>query len=435
MSAAAAPSSLPVLPIQFTDYAHWQNARLRDGSFAAHAAYWRRPAGRRAARLGRGRPTIPRPPRPTLAGVAPGVRLPADLAPALDRYPPPATAPRACRRCWPPTRCALRRWSGHADLVIGLPIGNRAHPETQHLIGPAAGALPLRIRVAEGAPAGELVRQVHATLQQAVAHQDYPFAQMVRDLAPLAGRPRARVPGPVRRAAEPGPARRPRPGCAWRQSRSTGASRSSICRWCWPSRATSCAGGASTAATCFTRETAAAFAALVCGGGRPPVSMIRIGCRPAGAPGRRAMSNPLRLARPEVEQTIGARFAQVAGLAGPRGALRAMTGDRITYAELDEWTNAPSRVGSEGAGCRPATCMAFLAVTTERGAVAAALGIQRAGHVALAVSTALPESGGSTRAAGRRASRPAAGRRRRGRRQADRAAPDHAVPVTAAARR
>jgi hypothetical protein len=70
------PSSLPVLPIQFTDFAHWQNARLRDGSFAAHADYWRRPAGRRAAapRVA-GRPSAS---APAHAGRRPpGVRPPA----------------------------------------------------------------------------------------------------------------------------------------------------------------------------------------------------------------------------------------------------------------------------------------------------------------------------------------------------------------------
>ncbi len=176
------PSSLPVLPIQFTDFAHWQQARLRDGSFAAQSDYWRGQLGDapRAVALPA---DFPRPPRPTLAGARLEFDLPPDLAPALDRY----------RRRQRTTRLApllaayalaLRRWSGQADLVIGMPVGNRTHPETPHLIGPAAGALPLRVRVVDSARGSDLVRQVWTTLQQAVAHQDYPFAQLVRDLGP-----------------------------------------------------------------------------------------------------------------------------------------------------------------------------------------------------------------------------------------------------------
>ena len=101
------------------------------------------------------------------------------------------------------------------------------------------------------------------------------------------------------------------------------------------------------------------------------------------------MSSPLCLNRSDLEQTIPARFAQVVARAADHPALH--DGRRTwTYAELDAWTNRIAHALPAAAGTE-ATCVAYLG---DHGAdaVAAALAILKAGHVALAVSTALPES-------------------------------------------
>ncbi len=101
------------------------------------------------------------------------------------------------------------------------------------------------------------------------------------------------------------------------------------------------------------------------------------------------MSSPLCLNRSDLEQTIPARFAQVVARAPGQPALH--EGARTwTYAELDDWTSRIARALPAAAGTE-ATCIAYLC-DHGAAAVAAALAILKAGHVALAVSKALPES-------------------------------------------
>ena len=49
--AAARPSPLPALPIQYADYAAWQRGWLTGGGSSAQLAYWRRQLGGAAALL------------------------------------------------------------------------------------------------------------------------------------------------------------------------------------------------------------------------------------------------------------------------------------------------------------------------------------------------------------------------------------------------
>lgn len=77
---------------------------------------------------------------------------------------------------------ALRKWSGESDLVIGTPIGNRMHPETAHLIGPAANALALRVTWDPALSGAAFVSRTRMSVNAALAHQEYPFARLIHDL-------------------------------------------------------------------------------------------------------------------------------------------------------------------------------------------------------------------------------------------------------------
>ncbi|MGH7786296.1 MAG: condensation domain-containing protein, partial [Candidatus Binatia bacterium] len=181
------PVPLAPPPITFTDFARWQKARLHGGDFAQHAAFWRdHLAGApRTIEL----PTDgPRRARHTLAGARVEFPFPADLAGRLDRL----------RRDHRTTLfvpllaafgLAMRDWSGQDDLVVGTPVANRMQPQTRHLVGPVGNSVALRLRVGDEPTPAALIARLREVVPQVFAHQEYPFAQLVRDLDASGARP------------------------------------------------------------------------------------------------------------------------------------------------------------------------------------------------------------------------------------------------------
>ena len=180
-------SSLPVLPIQFTDYAHWQNERLAQGDFRAHAEFWKKELSGAPEKI-----QLP----PDFADSAPqdmaGVRyefsLESDLCAELESFRQ-ANKSAALPPLLASFGLALRAWSGEKDIVIGTPISNRTDPATFHLIGPAANALCLRLRIEDDVRVGDFVNDVRETILRCAAHQDFPFAQLVQDRGASAHHP------------------------------------------------------------------------------------------------------------------------------------------------------------------------------------------------------------------------------------------------------
>jgi amino acid adenylation domain-containing protein len=174
------PHSLPPLPVQYRDYAAWQNASIESDEMAVHRRYWLE----------------------ALAGELPVLELPLDA-------PRPATQTFIGReRGWhlPPERAArvaalarsqnaslfmllsmavkalLQRHTGQEDIVIGTPAAGRAHPDLEGQVGFYLNMLPLRDRVSSSMRFVDLLQQVRTTATAAYDHQAYPFDRLVRDL-------------------------------------------------------------------------------------------------------------------------------------------------------------------------------------------------------------------------------------------------------------
>ncbi len=78
----------------------------------------------------------------------------------------------------------LHRYTGQSDIVIGTPIANRIHSQTEPLIGLFINTLVLRINF-EGNPSfNELLQRVKQVALNAYAHQDLPFEKLVVELQP-----------------------------------------------------------------------------------------------------------------------------------------------------------------------------------------------------------------------------------------------------------
>ncbi|MEO3924511.1 amino acid adenylation domain-containing protein [Micromonosporaceae bacterium B7E4] len=175
------PPALPPVTPQYADYAGWQRARHASGLVDTELDYWRR----------------------QLADLAP-LELPTDRprattrswAGATARFGVPAPVAERLRDLGRANRASLfmvtlaafgvllGRYTGSRDVAVGAPIAGRTDPELAGLVGFVVNTLVLRTRWSGDPRFTELLRSVRETTLAALAHQEVPVEQLVRELAP-----------------------------------------------------------------------------------------------------------------------------------------------------------------------------------------------------------------------------------------------------------
>ncbi|HEY4564050.1 MAG TPA: amino acid adenylation domain-containing protein, partial [Thermoanaerobaculia bacterium] len=180
--AAGAPASLPVLPIQYADFAAWQRQWLSGTVLAEHLAWW---TGQLT-----GAPQVvdlpldrPRPAVQSYRGNHVDLRLENALKESLERLTRRlgVTPFMALLAGYATLLC---RYSGQSDVVVGTPIANRGHAEVEGLIGFFANTLALRVDLSGDPGFDALARRVREVALGAYAHQDFPFERLVNELRP-----------------------------------------------------------------------------------------------------------------------------------------------------------------------------------------------------------------------------------------------------------
>ncbi|HSL83259.1 MAG TPA: condensation domain-containing protein, partial [Thermoanaerobaculia bacterium] len=176
------PSPLPELPVQYGDFALWQQEWLGREALQALLEFWRGAlAG--APRLLELPADRPRPPSPS----GRGSRARLAFAPGLTG----AVHALARRAGATPFMVLLAGWvallsrrSGAADVAVGVPVAGRTHSELEPLIGFFANTVVVRAGLG-GRPAfGEVLGRVRDAALAAYAHQDLPFEKLVEELRP-----------------------------------------------------------------------------------------------------------------------------------------------------------------------------------------------------------------------------------------------------------
>ncbi|MDC3743164.1 amino acid adenylation domain-containing protein [Pseudomonas syringae pv. syringae] len=174
--------TLAPLPIQYADYALWQRNWLEMGEQERQLAYWKQ-------QLGEQQPILELPtdrPRPALRSYQ-GARLDVELdAALLDGLKVLARQQGITlfMLLLASLQTLLHRYSGQADIRIGVPVANRTRSETQGLIGFFVNTQVLKAEFTTQTTVAELLQQVRHTAVQAQAHQDLPFEQLVEALQP-----------------------------------------------------------------------------------------------------------------------------------------------------------------------------------------------------------------------------------------------------------
>ncbi|CAI8969681.1 non-ribosomal peptide synthase/polyketide synthase [Pseudomonas chlororaphis] len=173
---------LPALPIQYADYAQWQRNWMEAGEKARQLDYWQ-------ALLGGEQPVLELPldrPRPAVQSHR-GARLDLALEPELVQQLK-ALAQREGVTMFMLLLAAfqtlLYRYSGQADIRIGVPIANRNRVETEHLLGFFVNTQVLKADIDAQMTFAGLLQQVKQRALQAQSHQDLPFEQLVEALQP-----------------------------------------------------------------------------------------------------------------------------------------------------------------------------------------------------------------------------------------------------------
>jgi len=172
---------LPTPPIQYADYAHWQQQRTESGALTPHVTWWREHLSGAPALLEL--PTDrPRPAAQRFHGATRRFTVPPELTARLKQRARESGA-TLFMTLLSTFGVLLSRYSRQRDVVIGAPIANRS-PQTESLIGLFVNTLPLRVRVEGESSFTEVLHQVRRNTLEAYTHQAVPFEQLVEVLQP-----------------------------------------------------------------------------------------------------------------------------------------------------------------------------------------------------------------------------------------------------------
>lgn len=176
------PARLPVLDIQYADYALWQHEQAESEAFEAHLAYWRDRLTNAPGRLEL--PTdCARPDRQSSRGARRSIML-ADAT--MQRVHALARAERATSSmvllaAW---LALLARYAEQDDLVVGMPVAGRSRVETENVIGLFVNTLAIRTDLGGDPSFATLLARVRNTCMEAFDHQDVPLERVVAELRP-----------------------------------------------------------------------------------------------------------------------------------------------------------------------------------------------------------------------------------------------------------
>ncbi len=179
---AGRTEQLPRLPIQYPDFALWEREHLTDDVLQRHLDHW-------VAQLA-GAPQICSIPSDRQRAAIPsfaGDRLEFTLSgrvSALLRELARSEGATPYMVLLGAFQLLLARWNGLSEAVVGTPIAGRTHAQTEGVVGFFANTLVMRVQLNGDPTFRELLRRVRAMTLAAFAHQQMPFATLVKELQP-----------------------------------------------------------------------------------------------------------------------------------------------------------------------------------------------------------------------------------------------------------
>ena len=175
---AGQPSPLSELPVQYADYAAWQQSWLEGDFLDAQMNYWRQ-------QFADGLPELALPTdRPRSGAFVSGTQelvLTEELSAGLRRLSQREGA-TLFMTLLTALEILLYRYTSQQDIVVGTQIGGRGTLETEGLIGLFVNVLALRTRVSDELSFRELLTAVRQTALDAYTYRYLPFQKLVEEV-------------------------------------------------------------------------------------------------------------------------------------------------------------------------------------------------------------------------------------------------------------
>lgn len=176
------PAALPELPLQYADFAIWQQETVRGRRLEELERFWRERL--KDAPVLELPPDLPRPAEFTYRGTEASGPISGDTVARVHAFA------REMGVTPYPVYLAvfaelLRRYTGQDDLVVGCSTSIRDRLELQGLVGFFVNMLALRVDTGGTPDFRELVRRADAVLRDSLANIDMPFERVVQAVAPV----------------------------------------------------------------------------------------------------------------------------------------------------------------------------------------------------------------------------------------------------------
>jgi hypothetical protein len=183
------PSPLPELPIQFGDFACWQRKWFSEEALKKQIDYWRSQLRGHIPALDWPK-GVSRPKAQTFRGAIYPKTISKDVAETL-RARSQEQGVTLFMTLLAGFSVLLHFYSGQDDITIGtLTPSGRDRSEVQDLLGYFLNPLPLRFHVHDHSTYRDLLWQAREVTSAAIANDDVPFHQLVKELQPVLDRSR-----------------------------------------------------------------------------------------------------------------------------------------------------------------------------------------------------------------------------------------------------
>jgi amino acid adenylation domain-containing protein/non-ribosomal peptide synthase protein (TIGR01720 family) len=171
--------NLPVLTIQYKDYANWQREYLQDKKIQQQIQFWK-------SKLDGIEPlNLPTDyPRPNKINYC-GSYLPFEIDEILSEKLRQIAKNKSCTMfslLLSAFYILLHKYSYQKDITVGTPVANRHYSDVENLIGCFINSLALREQIDPNWTVGEFITRVMSQVVEAQANQDIPIEKLLDEL-------------------------------------------------------------------------------------------------------------------------------------------------------------------------------------------------------------------------------------------------------------
>ncbi len=174
---------LPPVPVQFSDFAIWEEAYLDKAVWLHHELYWRQKLAGQLPILALPN-DYPRPAYLDYKGGSVGVLVHEELSGQIKELADLSNV-TLFTVLSATFKLLLHYYSGQDDIIVGAPIVNRNSKETENMVGFQINMVAFRTLLAGNPSFLELLARESQTISEAITHADYPFIELLETINPV----------------------------------------------------------------------------------------------------------------------------------------------------------------------------------------------------------------------------------------------------------